>query len=101
MYDGWAHFTKRLRKELNTWALILTLGSNLPYLSLTMDVIRGIPVSPGIVIGPVFRLGKAEQQVPHRRISANEVESEVERVERAFEEAILELRSFEPEHTMS
>ena len=58
-----------------------------------MDVIRGIPVSPGIVIGPVFRLGKAEQQVPHRKISPDEVESEVERVEQAFEEAILELET--------
>ena len=28
-----------------------------------MEVIRGIPVSSGIVFGRVFRLGKAEQRV--------------------------------------
>ena len=36
-----------------------------------METIRGIPVSSGIVIGRVFRLGEAEQRVPHRRIEAN------------------------------
>ena len=56
-----------------------------------MEVIRGIPVSPGIVIGRVFRLGEAEQQVPHRTIGPDEVNGELARVERAFEEAIQEL----------
>ena len=56
-----------------------------------MDIIRGIPVSPGIVIGPVFRLGEAEQQVPHRRITTEEAEGEVARAEHAFSEAIKQL----------
>ena len=56
-----------------------------------MDIIHGIPVSPGIVIGPVFRLGEAEQQVPHRRIESEEVDAEITRVDRAFQEAIEQL----------
>lgn len=57
-----------------------------------MDVIRGIPVSPGIVIGPVFRLGEAEQQVPHRRIQPEEIQAEIARVDQAFKEAIEQLQ---------
>ena len=56
-----------------------------------MEVIRGIPVSPGIVIGRVFRLGQAEQQVPHRKISEEEIPAELARAEKAFDEAISEL----------
>ena len=56
-----------------------------------MEVIRGIPVSPGIVIGRVFRLGQAEQQVPHRKISEEDIPAELARAEKAFEEAISEL----------
>ncbi len=56
-----------------------------------MEVIRGIPVSSGIVFGRVFRLGQAEQRVPHRRIEASDCETEIERVDTAFEEAIAEL----------
>jgi phosphoenolpyruvate-protein phosphotransferase (PTS system enzyme I) len=56
-----------------------------------MEVIRGIPVSSGIVFGRVFRLGQAEQRVPHRRIEASDCETEIARVDTAFEEAIAEL----------
>jgi phosphoenolpyruvate-protein phosphotransferase (PTS system enzyme I) len=58
-----------------------------------METIRGIPVSSGIVIGRVFRLGEAEQRVPHRRIEANEVDREIERMNTAFEEAIADLEA--------
>ncbi len=58
-----------------------------------METIRGIPVSSGIVIGRVFRLGEAEQRVPHRRIESNEVEREIERMNTAFEEAIADLEA--------
>jgi len=58
-----------------------------------METIRGIPVSSGIVIGRVFRLGEAEQRVPHRRIEAAEVDRELERMETAFEEAIADLEA--------
>lgn len=56
-----------------------------------MEVVRGIPVSSGIVIGRVFRLGKAEQRVPHTRIESDRVESELERVHDAFDRAITDL----------
>ena len=56
-----------------------------------MEVIRGIPVSSGIVFGRVFRLGQAEQRVSHRRIEASDCEPEIARVDTAFAEAIAEL----------
>ena len=56
-----------------------------------MEVVRGIPVSSGIVIGRVFRLGKAEQRVPHTTITPEQVESELERVREAFDRAIVDL----------
>lgn len=56
-----------------------------------MEVVRGIPVSSGIVIGRVFRLGKAEQRVPHTNITADGVETELERVHEAFDRAIVDL----------
>ena len=56
-----------------------------------MEVIRGIPVSSGIVFGRVFRLGQAEQRVSHRRIEAADSAAEIERVDAAFEDAIAEL----------
>lgn len=58
-----------------------------------MDVIRGIPVSPGIVMGPVFRLGEAEQQVPHRHIETNRVSEQCSRVEDAFDAAVADLEA--------
>lgn len=58
-----------------------------------MEVIRGIPVSSGIVIGRVFRLGKAEQRVPHTTITSDQVDAELERVHEAFERAIVDLEA--------
>ncbi|MCP4836357.1 MAG: phosphoenolpyruvate--protein phosphotransferase [Phycisphaera sp.] len=58
-----------------------------------MEQITGIPVSSGIVIGRVFRVGRAEQRVPHQAIQAGEVDRELQRVEEAFAEAITDLES--------
>ena len=58
-----------------------------------MDVIRGIPVSPGIVMGPVFRLGNAEHQVPHRHIGTDLVDEQCSRVEDAFDAAVADLEA--------
>ena len=58
-----------------------------------MEQITGIPVSSGIVIGRVFRLGRAEQRVPHQRIEEDQVESELRRVGTAFDEAIADLET--------
>ena len=58
-----------------------------------MKQITGIPVSSGIVIGRVFRLGRAEQRVPHQRIEATQVPAELLRVEDAFAQAVTDLES--------
>ena len=56
-----------------------------------MEQITGIPVSSGIVIGRVFRVGRAEQRVPHQRVEAERVASEIDRMESAFGAAIADL----------
>ena len=58
-----------------------------------MEQITGIPVSSGIVIGRVFRVGRAEQRVPHRRVESAGVPHELERVDLAFEAAIVDLEA--------
>jgi len=40
-----------------------------------MQTVKGIPVSPGIVIGRVFVLGEAETHVQHLDIDPAEVDS--------------------------
>ena len=45
------------------------------------------------MIGPVFRLGEAEQQVPHRRIEAHQINAEIKRGETAFVGAIKQLEA--------
>ena len=60
-----------------------------------MDRIKGIAVSPGIVVGRAFLVGTAEQVVPHRTIPESEVEGQVARLRVALEDAgrqIVELR---------
>ena len=58
-----------------------------------MEQITGIPVSSGIVIGRVFRVGRAEQRVPHRRIESEGIGAELKRVDLAFEGAIVDLQT--------
>ena len=58
-----------------------------------MEQLTGIPVSSGIVIGRVFRVGRAEQRVPHRHIESAGVEAELERVDLAFAAAITDLET--------
>jgi len=45
---------------------------------------RGIPASPGIAIGPAFVLRRERLVIPEYRISADQVNAEVKRLERAF-----------------
>ena len=45
---------------------------------------RGIPVSPGIAIGPAFVLRRERIVIPERRIPPEQVGHEVERLRRAF-----------------
>ena len=52
-----------------------------------MELLRGIAVSPGIVIGRVLVLGEAEQHVPHRTLDDREIEPELERLGAALDTA--------------
>ncbi|MBX3354438.1 MAG: phosphoenolpyruvate--protein phosphotransferase [Phycisphaeraceae bacterium] len=56
-----------------------------------MELIKGIPVSPGIVFGRAIHVGEAERHVPQRTIAAGEVDSELRRLDKALEEAADEL----------
>ncbi len=58
-----------------------------------MELIRGIAVAPGIVIGRAFVLGEAEQHVPHRSITPAEVGGEIGRLEAALAAAVADLTS--------
>ncbi len=56
-----------------------------------MHLIRGIAVSPGIVIGRAFLLGEVEQHVPHRSIQPADVPVELGRLDAALTAAIDDL----------
>ncbi len=52
-----------------------------------MQTVKGIPVSPGIVIARAFVLGEAETHVPHREIEEHEIDAEFGRLEAALRDA--------------
>ena len=52
-----------------------------------MQTVKGIPVSPGIVIARAFVLGEAETHVPHRQIEEHEIDTELGRLEAALRDA--------------
>jgi len=56
-----------------------------------MEVIKGIAVSPGIVVGKALLLGAAETHVPRRTITPREVDAEVARFRAAVAAAIADL----------
>ncbi|MFM7052403.1 MAG: phosphoenolpyruvate--protein phosphotransferase [Planctomycetota bacterium] len=56
-----------------------------------MQTLKGIPVSPGILIGRVFVLGEAETHVPHRDIAEGEVPHELARLDQALVAATADL----------
>ena len=56
-----------------------------------MELIKGIPVSAGIVVGRALHIGEAERHVPYREIGPGEVDAEVARLDAAMEEAALDL----------
>jgi phosphotransferase system enzyme I (PtsI) len=58
-----------------------------------MEVIKGIPVSPGVVIGRAFVLDDAIERVPHRTVSAAEVATQVRRLEEAIRGSLADLES--------
>ena len=58
---------------------------------LGMQSVKGIPVSPGIVMGRAIVLGNAETHVPCREIAQPDLEREVDRLDTALREAVEEL----------
>ncbi len=56
-----------------------------------MDIVKGIPVSPGVVIGRAFVVGEADEHVPYRAIPATDIANQLERLERAIENSLQEL----------
>lgn len=56
-----------------------------------MERIKGIAVSPGIVVGRAFLVGTAEQVVPHRIIAEHEVEAQTARLHEGLRAAGAEI----------
>ncbi len=62
-----------------------------------MDIRQGIPVSTGITIGEVFLLEAEGVRIPSHFIPEGEEEHEVERLEKAFNNALAELEGLADE----
>jgi phosphotransferase system enzyme I (PtsI) len=60
-----------------------------------MQTKTGIPASPGIAIARAIILDSEEYVIPPRRIDADVVPAEIDRTERAFDEAVRELVELE------
>ena len=58
-----------------------------------MEVYRGIPVYPGVVIGPALLLDTEGYLIPQRSITASEVVDEFERLKIGIRDAAIEVRS--------
>ena len=56
-----------------------------------MQIIKGIAVSPGIIVGRAFLVGTAEQVVPHRIIDPSEVTAQHARLHAALAAASAEI----------
>ncbi|MCH8805920.1 MAG: phosphoenolpyruvate--protein phosphotransferase [Planctomycetes bacterium] len=56
-----------------------------------MQIVRGIPVSPGIVIGRIFVLDDERLRIAPRHIRPDEIPDELERLERALKASVEEL----------
>ncbi len=58
-----------------------------------MEVFKGIPVSPGVVIGRVFALDDARRRIPRRIVPQARLEREHERLNEALTASIDELKA--------
>ncbi len=58
-----------------------------------MEVIKGIPVSPGVVIGRAFVLDDAVRFIPHRAVARKDVPHQLERLSAALEQSIKDLEA--------
>ncbi len=58
-----------------------------------MEVIKGIPVAPGVVIGRAFVLEEVLDRVPHHVVRTDDVPAELERLDQALQAATKDLES--------
>lgn len=58
-----------------------------------MHIVKGIPVSPGVVIGRIFVLDDERQRIPRRQIPADSVQAEQARLDSALAMSIRELHA--------
>ncbi len=56
-----------------------------------METRKGIPVSPGIAIAEALIIGLDDLRIERRAVEASQVEEEVERLDRAIEQAAEEI----------
>ena len=56
-----------------------------------MEVRKGIPVSPGIAIADVVVLGREELRIRRSYVAASKVDAEVERLDRAIKQSVVEI----------
>ncbi len=58
-----------------------------------MDIKKGIAVSHGVAIGPVFALGAEEHRIPYTRVSEDEVPRELDHLRAGFEASLAEVNA--------
>ena len=87
-----SHLTGKMRSCILAGLRIETSYSPIPSTN-PMETIQGIPVSSGIAIGRAFVLDAVERYVPERKILAEDVESEIERLWLAIGGALEELKA--------
>lgn len=58
-----------------------------------MEIIRGISVAPGVVVGEAVVLDAEEYRIPYREVPAERAEAEVELFRQAAEEACVEVET--------
>jgi len=56
-----------------------------------MNIIKGIPVAPGVVIGKVFVLDQVQTRVPYHVVAEDDVDRELGRLESALEQVRTDL----------
>lgn len=57
-----------------------------------MEILKGIPVSPGVAIGEVLAVSHEGFRIPRRFVTRDAVEDEVDRLDRALEAVAAEIR---------
>ncbi|MBD3673173.1 MAG: phosphoenolpyruvate--protein phosphotransferase [Planctomycetaceae bacterium] len=60
-----------------------------------MMIKQGIPVSPGVAIGPAFIMGNEDYRIPQRFVRIDDVENELERLDTAIAQVCEELGEHE------